>query len=98
MDVYDPAQIDKRGGRYGFVKFMKVADVEDLEKRLQQIWIGTFKLRVQRSRSRGDVRVSPPQRTVRGPAATKEVSNDRRYAYIVTGNMRRGKNGDPKRW
>lgn len=52
VDVYVPAKRDKKGGRYGFVKFIRVEDDLELENRLQQIWIGTFKLRGHRSKTR----------------------------------------------
>jgi RNA recognition motif-containing protein len=49
-DVYIPNKVDKWGRRFGFVKFMEVRDEEALNRRLQEVWFNTFKLRVNRSR------------------------------------------------
>ncbi|KAK2410383.1 zinc finger CCCH domain-containing protein [Trifolium repens] len=58
-DIYIPTKVDKRGRKFGFVKFLEVKDEEDLNWRLQEVWIDTFKLRVNRSRfSRNEVKRS----------------------------------------
>jgi RNA recognition motif-containing protein len=49
-DVYIPNKVDKWGRRFGFVKFMEVRDEESLNRRLQEVWFNSFKLRVNRSR------------------------------------------------
>jgi RNA recognition motif-containing protein len=49
-EVYIPKKLDKRGMRFGFVKFKDVAEVEALSDRLKDVWIGSFKLWVNRSR------------------------------------------------
>ncbi|KAK2434439.1 zinc finger CCCH domain-containing protein [Trifolium repens] len=49
-DVYIPNKVDKWGRRFGFVKFLEVRDEESLNRRLQEVWFNTFKLRVNRSR------------------------------------------------
>jgi RNA recognition motif-containing protein len=50
MEVYIPRKLDKRGRRFGFVKFKDVEDVELLSDKLQEVWLGSFKLLVNRSR------------------------------------------------
>jgi RNA recognition motif-containing protein len=49
-EVYVPKKLDKRGRRFGFVKFKDVGDVEVLSEKLRDVWIGSFKLWVNRSR------------------------------------------------
>jgi RNA recognition motif-containing protein len=50
MEVYIPRKFDKRGRQFGFVKFKEVEDVELLSDKLQEVWLGSFKLLVYRSR------------------------------------------------
>ncbi|XVF31067.1 hypothetical protein REPUB_Repub16aG0113400 [Reevesia pubescens] len=45
-DVFIPGKTDKRGGRFGFVKFKEVKDVKAMLQKLNMIWLGSFKLRV----------------------------------------------------
>ncbi|KAK2367022.1 heterogeneous nuclear ribonucleoprotein [Trifolium repens] len=49
-EVYIPRKVDKRGRRFGFVKFMEVSDEDALEDNLREVWMGSFKLWVNRSR------------------------------------------------
>ncbi|GAU30343.1 hypothetical protein TSUD_212000 [Trifolium subterraneum] len=49
-DVYIPKKVDKWGRRFGFVKYREVKEVEVLSKSLQDVWVGSFKLRVNKSR------------------------------------------------
>jgi hypothetical protein len=49
-EVYVLKKLDKQGQRFGFVKFREVRDEGDLLSRMGDIWIGTFKLRVNLSR------------------------------------------------
>jgi RNA recognition motif-containing protein len=49
-EVYIPKKLDRRGRRFGFVKFKEVEDVEALGDRLKDVWIGPYKLWVNRSR------------------------------------------------
>jgi hypothetical protein len=55
-EVYIPNKHDKWGKRFGFVKFKEVRDLGRLEERLSDVWIGTYKLRINRARfSRSEV-------------------------------------------
>jgi hypothetical protein len=49
-EVYVPNKVDKWGRRFGFAKFLEVQDVEKLSGRLDEVWCGTFKLRVNLSK------------------------------------------------
>ncbi|MCI59636.1 RNA recognition motif, partial [Trifolium medium] len=45
-EVYIPSKLDKRGNKFGFVKFKEVKNIVELCVQLQEIWCGNFKLRV----------------------------------------------------
>jgi RNA recognition motif-containing protein len=49
-DVYIPKKGDKWGRKFAFVKFREVNEVEELSRRLEDVWLGSFKLRVNISR------------------------------------------------
>jgi RNA recognition motif-containing protein len=49
-DVYIPKRVDKQGRRFGFVKYRDVKDATDLLRSISDIWFGSFKLRVNRSK------------------------------------------------
>jgi hypothetical protein len=49
-DVYIPKKVDKWGRKFAFVKFREVNEVEELSRRLEDVWLGSFKLRVNISR------------------------------------------------
>ena len=44
MDVFIPRKLNSRKQRFGFVRFHGVRDVCELERRLDTIWIGLWKL------------------------------------------------------
>ncbi|MCH79400.1 DUF4283 domain protein, partial [Trifolium medium] len=64
--------VDKGGRRFGFVKFLEVQEVEALSQRMQDVWIGSFLLRVNKSRfnrneesKRSDILAQPVQKILR---------------------------------
>ncbi|MCH92888.1 endonuclease/exonuclease/phosphatase family protein, partial [Trifolium medium] len=57
-DIFIPAKKNKFGQRFGFVRFKVVSDVDVLLDKLQDIWLGKFKLRVNVSRFGRDSRVA----------------------------------------
>jgi hypothetical protein len=57
-EVYIPKKLDKRGCRFGFVKFLEVKDVDELCDNLQEVWLGSFKLFVNRPRFNRSEKVS----------------------------------------
>jgi hypothetical protein len=38
-EVFVPQKLDKWGNKFGFVKFKDVGDLEDLEARLEEVWL-----------------------------------------------------------
>jgi hypothetical protein len=49
-EVYIPKKVDKKGRRFGFVKFKEVNDVEALCDSMKEVWMGSFKLWVNLAR------------------------------------------------
>jgi hypothetical protein len=49
-DVYIPNKVDKWGKRFAFVKFREDRDVMELCNNMDDVWISSFKLRVNKSR------------------------------------------------
>jgi RNA recognition motif-containing protein len=49
-EVYIPDKLDKQGRRFGFVKYRDVRDAREQLNLVSNIWIGSFKLRVNLSR------------------------------------------------
>jgi hypothetical protein len=49
-EVFIPKKLNRWGERFGFVKYMEAKDVEDLSRRLGEVWLGTYKLRINLSR------------------------------------------------
>jgi hypothetical protein len=78
-DVFIPKKVDKWGRKFGFVKFKEVRDVEVLSKSMEDVWHGTFKLRVNRARFlKGD---------------NEEVSSDGENHKLKEGEVARVKEG-----
>jgi len=46
LDVFIPRRLDVRIKRFGFVRIHGVRDVEVLERKLGSVWIGYWKLQV----------------------------------------------------
>ncbi|KAK2355652.1 SC35 splicing factor [Trifolium repens] len=85
-EVFIPKKVDKRGRRFGFVKFKEVSDVEDLSDRLRNVWCGSFKLWVNLSRfSRSDRKDAPQKTSPTRPATSLEDSIlGRSYRKVLT--------------
>lgn len=49
-EVYVPLRCDRLGKRFGFVKFQEVSDVEEMESRLREVWLGDTRLKVNAAR------------------------------------------------
>lgn len=80
--VYLPPNRDRYGRRYGFVRFMKEGDHAGLERRLQQIWIGTYKLI--------RVHLSVPKVEAKKKILRREPSNmTATYADVLAGKSQR---------
>jgi hypothetical protein len=44
-EVFIPLKLDRKGKRFGFVRFWEVQNVDMVRTKLEDIWIGTYKLR-----------------------------------------------------
>ncbi|WJX13955.1 hypothetical protein P8452_04289 [Trifolium repens] len=44
-EVYIPQKVDRKGRRFGFVRFWEVQNVEILLRKMEDIWFDTYKLR-----------------------------------------------------
>ncbi|PWA87940.1 hypothetical protein CTI12_AA121160 [Artemisia annua] len=75
IDVYIPNRRSKTGKRFGFVRFIKINDVERLVNNLCTIWVGRFKLHANVVRFQRQ-----PMKNVRTDA--NEVKN-KSYVYAV---------------
>ncbi|GAU41064.1 hypothetical protein TSUD_284340 [Trifolium subterraneum] len=72
-EVYIPQKLNKWGCRFGFVKYREVKNTVELERRLGEVWMGTFKLRVNLSRfAKGSSSNQPKQVTDRTSHGNKE--------------------------
>ncbi|GAU47983.1 hypothetical protein TSUD_272280 [Trifolium subterraneum] len=72
-EVYIPNKLDKQGRRFGFVRFREVRDVEELLSRISDIWIGTYKLRVNRTRFRRDEARKDQQQPQKKPGRVEDT-------------------------
>ena len=45
VDVFIARKMSKAGKRFGFVRFVGVADNNNLEKALNDLWIGKYRIR-----------------------------------------------------
>ncbi|GLU14436.1 hypothetical protein SLE2022_310070 [Rubroshorea leprosula] len=95
IDVYIPSKRDKRGKRYGFVRLSGVKNEIQMERRLNEMWIGSYKIRVKIAIDRQ--RKSSSSRKVQGALKVSgSTSNMNRlvqprqsYAQAVKGQGKR---------
>ncbi|GJV30473.1 RNA-directed DNA polymerase, eukaryota [Tanacetum coccineum] len=91
VDVYVAQKLSKMGRRFGFVRFIKVKDTKEVEKRLCDIWFGNYHVfasvaRVKRKESnmnRQDYHVNKKEGKVR--MQQDGMRNGRSYAKAVAG-------------
>ncbi|XVF82091.1 hypothetical protein PTKIN_Ptkin16aG0016200 [Pterospermum kingtungense] len=86
LDVYIPAKKNIRGQKYGFVSFTNMMDVAGLIDSLNQIWIGSYKLRFSLAKSSFVQNVSHNSCSLEQPSATDmpiDSSRKRTYADVV---------------
>jgi RNA recognition motif-containing protein len=84
-DVYIPNKVDKWVKRFAFVKFREVRDVEELSGRMEVVWFGSFKLRVNQarfSRKKDDVKKELEESFVGKLAGNIEVCRIRTILFI----------------
>jgi RNA recognition motif-containing protein len=89
-EVFIPAKVDKQGKRFGFVKFREVQDAKELLRMLSNIWIDSFKLRI--NLSKFGRRTEPRQSEVEQKKVVSEGSTEIRHGggQIQTGKSFRG--------
>ncbi|GKV32336.1 hypothetical protein SLEP1_g40952 [Rubroshorea leprosula] len=95
VDVYIPRNRDKRGKRYGFVRLTGVKNEIQMERRLNEMWIGSYKMRVKLANDRQ--RKPSSYRKVHGKPKVSRSTNimnrlvipGQTYAQAVKGQGRR---------
>jgi hypothetical protein len=94
-EVFIPQKLNKWGCRFDFVKFREVKNVGELERMLADIWLGSFKLRVDLSLfAKGSTSVPAKQPVVRTSQGRKEVQPDVSYKNVLVNNLSIEKQGD----
>ncbi|GAB4858144.1 hypothetical protein Ancab_009444 [Ancistrocladus abbreviatus] len=53
MDIYYPLKKDTWGNKFGFVRFVQVTNSQQLLVELKTVWVGSFKLKIERAHVRG---------------------------------------------
>jgi hypothetical protein len=86
-EVYIPNKRDKWGGRFDFVKYLEVQKVEELSKKLAEVWCDTYKLRINLSRFgrnfNNSARVQPSLNT---SSKAEGVVGGRSFMEVLGGN------------
>ncbi|GLU18305.1 hypothetical protein SLE2022_346110 [Rubroshorea leprosula] len=102
VDVYVPRKRDKWGKRFGFVRMAGVQNEAQMEKRLNEIWIGYYKMRAKiadKSQNQG------ARKTKLSTAANVKwtkvgmnrlVQPGQSYAQAVVGNSSEGEQVDAR--
>lgn len=91
IDIYVPPRKDSFGRRFGFVKFIDVQNPKELEEKLDNIWNGTYKLRVNfpkyvRGIGSEAVKLDPVIRVSHeGNFYGRNIDGNRSYARVVVG-------------
>ncbi|GKV41666.1 hypothetical protein SLEP1_g49166 [Rubroshorea leprosula] len=86
LDVYVPKKRDKWGKRFGFLRMLGVQNDNQMVRRLNDIWFGSYKLRVKIAEERSNTSVKD-----KGMADRKQHREDRMvkpgqsYAQVVKG-------------
>ncbi|PWA67905.1 hypothetical protein CTI12_AA244900 [Artemisia annua] len=88
VDVYVAQKLSKMGRRFGFVRFIKVKDTREVEKRLCDIWFGNYHVfasvaRFKRVESNMD-RQQVNQKEGRARMQQNGMGNGRSYAKVVS--------------
>ncbi|GKV37223.1 hypothetical protein SLEP1_g45280 [Rubroshorea leprosula] len=85
-DIYSPKRRSKNGSRFGFVRFLEVKNIEELEMQLDQIRVGGQKLWVNTPRYNDMKGGGGEQKKYH---ETKPNIQDRSYAEVVKGMQER---------
>jgi hypothetical protein len=94
-DVYIPNKVDKRGRRFGFVKFKDVRDEAALSKSLEEVWCDNVKLWVNRARfGKGEEKVKsapkPGFSLLKKDGEDTSVKDDVSFKSMLVGNKSGG--------
>ncbi|GLU22241.1 hypothetical protein SLE2022_383310 [Rubroshorea leprosula] len=92
LDIYSPNRRSKKGQRFGFVRFLDVKNIKELERSLDQIWVGKFKLWVNIPRFRNDEQNREEEHRKIQRAEPK--IQKRTYAEVVKGQYGKEVGGD----
>ncbi|GKV14964.1 hypothetical protein SLEP1_g25762 [Rubroshorea leprosula] len=89
--VYSPRRRNRNGNRFGFVRFLDVKDKKELERKLDQIWVGDRKLWVNIPRfdalqKKEMERRNPQGEDLRIPLNTCPNIQGRSFADVVKGS------------
>ncbi|GKV46559.1 hypothetical protein SLEP1_g53532 [Rubroshorea leprosula] len=91
-DVFILARRDWRGRHFGFVCMSEVSEVKDMEQKLNQIWLGSYHLKVKLAgnmKREWGVAATNPNRQFEKKWIRREskVTLGRTYAQVVAGNV-----------
>ncbi|GAU45310.1 hypothetical protein TSUD_300390 [Trifolium subterraneum] len=81
-DLFIPSKRTKFNQRFGFVRFRAVWDVDELLLKLQDIWLGTYKLRVNIAKFRRDNSTYLPQKSPSGVLVKHATPCDGRSVVV----------------
>ncbi|XP_068501378.1 uncharacterized protein [Phaseolus vulgaris] len=86
VDVFISRKLNARKKRFGFVKFHEVKDEYALEKQLDSIWIGTWKLQANKPKYRRQEKLLHiPRSPTLHRKVWKQKNQQCSYAQVVTG-------------
>ncbi|GLT61502.1 hypothetical protein SLA2020_342030 [Shorea laevis] len=94
VDVYVPKKRDKWGKRFGFLRMLGVQNENQMTRRLNDIWFGSYKLRVKIAEEQSNGRA-----TKTDTGGRKQHRDDRfvqlgqSYAQVVKGKEQRSQHG-----
>jgi hypothetical protein len=81
-DVYIPKKVDKWGKRFAFVKFMEDRELLELNQKMDDVWIGSFKLRINKSRfgrNESQEKKEPVSRSIAVELGEGNLNQDRSF-------------------
>ncbi|GKV27604.1 hypothetical protein SLEP1_g36760 [Rubroshorea leprosula] len=89
--IYSPRRRNRNGNRFGFVRFLDVIDKKELERKLDQIWVGDRKLwvnipRFDAMQKKEKVRRNPQGEDLRLPHNPRPIIHGRSFADVVKGS------------
>ncbi|GKV24793.1 hypothetical protein SLEP1_g34360 [Rubroshorea leprosula] len=91
-DVYIPAKRDRRGRRFGFVRMLNVSNVREMERKLNQIKIHSYHLKVKLAENmkkgrEGTLLGNHKQLEKQWIRRDSKVTPGKTYAQVVAGDM-----------